>query len=437
MDKKNLKIENFIYRIGVVNALKNAGIYTLSDLICYREDFIKSILYSDRDFVHLKENVSARNEQMRGAKVNVNETPIKNGMFSDRIYYAIKVNGGVYSIEDIIQVGEIGLTCLHNIGKEEIEEIKSKLVQMGYKQNIKKSNDTLKQFEITKLGEKEMDKDLNEIAINELELGRVAYIGLKRAGIETIGKLAKFREPMLERILIHSKDTYYIKEFLKNYNIKLRGDEVLENETPITKEMFSTGVYNALTQYGHNVITVEDVLLAGKNGLLRIHGFGESRLKELEKGLEKMGLAFEPEVKIEEKIVETKDKKLYKQISRCGIIETLEKLPCKVFEKGSPEMEEIIECVTLRLNEISAKQIKDAETDEDYGIAEAQIDTLMNDYMILVQRKRDEYEKMQKDALFGEKIATKIDKLKKFHHKPIKIKEGHDHNPYVDEESEL
>jgi len=437
MDKKNLKIESFIYRIGVVNALKNAGIYTLEDLVSYREDFIKSILYSERDFNHLKENVSARNEQMRGAKVNVNETPIKNGMFSDRIYYAIKVNGGVYSIEDIIQVGEIGLTCLHNIGKEEIEEIKSKLVQMGYKQNIKKSNDTLKQFEITKLGEKEMDKDLNEIAINELELARVAYIALKRAGIETVGKLAKFREPMLERILIHSKDTYYIKEFLKNYNIKLRGDEVMENETPITKEMFSTGVYNALTQYGHNVITVEDVLLAGKNGLLRIHGFGESRLKELEKGLEKMGLAFEPEVKIEEKIVETKDKKLYKQISRCGIIETLEKLPCEVFEKGSPEMEEIIECVTFRLNEISENKTKEAKTSDDYVLVESQIDTLMNDYMILVQRKRDEYEKMQKDALFGEKIATKIDKLKKFHHKPIKIKEGHYHNPYIDEGNEL
>ena len=437
MDKKDLKIENFIYRIGVVNALKNAGIYTLEDLIGYREDFIKSILYSERDFRHLKENVSAHNEQMRGAKVNVNETPIKKGLFSDRIYYAIKVDGGVYSIEDIVQVGEIGLTCLHNIGKEEIQEIKSKLVQMGYKQNTKKSDDILKQFEITKRGEKEMDINLNEIAINELELARVAYIALKRAGIETVGKLAKFREPMLESILIHRKDTNYIKEFLKNYNIKLRGDEVLENETPITKEMFSTGVYNALTHYGHNVITVEDVLLAGRIGLLQIHGFGESRLKELEKGLEKMGLAFEPEIKIEEKIVETKDKKLYKQISRCGIIETLEKLPCEVFEKGSPEMEEIIECVTFRLNEISENKTKEAKTSDDYVLVESQIDTLMNDYMILVQRKRDEYEKMQKDALFGEKIATKIDKLKKFHHMPIKIKEGHDHNPYIDEGNEL
>ena len=143
------------------------------------------------------------------------------------------------------------------------------------------------------------------------------------------------------------------------------------------------------------------------------------------------------EVKIEEKVVETKDRKLYKQLSRGGIIETLEKLPCEVFVKDSPEMEEIIECVTLRLNEISAKETKDAKSDEEYVNAEAYIDALMADYMTLVESKRAEYEKSQKDIVFGAKIASKIDKLKKFHHINKKIKEGHNHNPYFDEESEL
>ena len=62
-------------------------------------------------------------------------TRITKEMFSDRVYKNLK-NGGVYSIEDIIIAGAKGLSCLHNIGRDELAEIKTKLIEMGFVKEI-------------------------------------------------------------------------------------------------------------------------------------------------------------------------------------------------------------------------------------------------------------------------------------------------------------
>ena len=76
---------------------------------------------------------------MRGARVEDDERKITKGMFSDRVYRALKNNGGVYTVEDIMQIGSKGLMCLHNIGREEVAEIKTKLIELGY---LKEASDS-------------------------------------------------------------------------------------------------------------------------------------------------------------------------------------------------------------------------------------------------------------------------------------------------------
>ena len=281
-----------------------------------------------------------------------------------------------------------------------------------------------------------MQKNLNDIKIEDMNIDRVTQVYLKRAGIYTVDKLVKCRKNILKKML-HFQHVEYLQDLLKEHNLSLRDDTVLENETLITKEMFSSGVFNKLTGYGHEVVTVEDILLIGELGLLAINGFGASRLEYVEKGLNNMGLTLYPEEKIVSKDETIDKKKLYKQLVHGGIIETLEKLPCDLFQKESPEMETIIECVTKRLNELSAEKTKDAKLNSDYENIEEYIEALMQDYMTLVQSKRDEYEKMQKDSAFTSKMTIKIDELKKFHHKQQKNNKGHGYNPFVNDETEL
>ena len=140
MKNKNIdeiNISDFIFRRGICNALSNVGISTLGDLVYYREDYIKNILYSNRDFEHLKEKIKDYNQQMRGARVEEDETPITRDMFSDRVYKALVYNGGIKAVQDIMVVGPTGLSYLHNIGKEELKEIKTRLMEMGFIKKLK------------------------------------------------------------------------------------------------------------------------------------------------------------------------------------------------------------------------------------------------------------------------------------------------------------
>ena len=130
-DINKIRIDSFIYRRGICNALKNAGIETLGQLVEYREDYIKNILFSDRDFDHLKEKIKDFNQQMRGSRIEETETRITKNMFSDRVYKALTYYGGIHTIEDVMLLGSKGLSCIHNIGKEELSEIIDRLVNMG------------------------------------------------------------------------------------------------------------------------------------------------------------------------------------------------------------------------------------------------------------------------------------------------------------------
>ena len=280
-----------------------------------------------------------------------------------------------------------------------------------------------------------MENNIKEIKIEDLNINRVTQIYLTRAGIYTLDKLVKCRKNILKKML-HFNHVEYLQDLLKEHNLSLRDETILENETPITKEMFSTGVFNKLTGYGHEVVTIEDILLIGEQGLLAINGFGISRLNELEIGLNKMGLTLKTEVKPDENIP-TNKKNLYKQLVSSGIVQTLKKIPCESFVKDSESMQEIIECVIYRLNEIKTKKLKDVKTDAEYKELEDYLNNLMSDYMSIVEEKRLEYVKPQKDDAFSSKMAVKIDELKKFHHKQQKNNKGHGYNPFVFDETEL
>ena len=142
-DCKDVRIDSFVFRRGIINALEEAGIVTIGDVIKHREDFILNVLFSKDDFEHLKNSLRPYNEQMRGYKIEDEETQIKKGMFSDSVYRALK-DGGIYTIEDMLLAGSKGLSVLHKIGRVEIAEIKTNLIQMGYLDDEKKSSDNEK-----------------------------------------------------------------------------------------------------------------------------------------------------------------------------------------------------------------------------------------------------------------------------------------------------
>lgn len=135
-DCKNVKIDTFVYRKGICNALSMAGIFTIGDVIKHREDFITSLLFSKDDFEHLKNCLRPYNEQMRGYRIEDDETRINKSMFSERTFKALK-NGGIYTIEDIMLAGSKALSCLHNIDRDGLAEIKNCLTEMGYIKEIK------------------------------------------------------------------------------------------------------------------------------------------------------------------------------------------------------------------------------------------------------------------------------------------------------------
>ena len=144
-DCKDIRIDSFIFRRGICNALASAGIFTIGDVIKQREDFIMSILYSRDDFEHLKNSLRPYNEQMRGYKIEDYETRIDKSMFSDKVIRAIR-GSGIYSIEDMLIAGSKGRGQLHGISKNEIEEIKLKLIEMGrFNDKCKISNEEEKQ----------------------------------------------------------------------------------------------------------------------------------------------------------------------------------------------------------------------------------------------------------------------------------------------------
>lgn len=123
---------------------------------------------------------------------------------------------------------------------------------------------------------------------------------------------------------------------------------------------------------------------------------------------------------------------LTKNFKSSGLLETLEKLPARYFEKYSQTMETI----SKRATDYIKTFVDDAVKNNTYSQDEEKIDKLMEEYKDIIDKKRTEYEiekSEQEKENFTSKMKAKLGDLKKYHHKAEKHMEGHKRNPFADD----
>ena len=124
---------------------------------------------------------------------------------------------------------------------------------------------------------------------------------------------------------------------------------------------------------------------------------------------------------------------LYKALIKNGL-SALEPIKAIFFEEGSQSMASIAESVEKYLNYLTVEKVKNA-TETDQKAVESEIDKLMEEYKLIVDKKRNE----TRNAGFISRMSIKIGEIKNYHHKPKKEIDNHYHNynPYTSEDLNL